>query len=155
MKKYIVRLRDEERKICEETIGRLKGSSQKARRARILSQVDADGPGWNDRQVAEAFHCRTRTVENVRRRYVLEGFGPALDGRRRRSPPVPKLLDGEQEAQVIALRLGPPPPGYANWSLRLLARRVVELGIAGSISHETVGRTLKKTASLGASCSTG
>jgi hypothetical protein len=54
------------------------------------------------------------------------------------------LLDGEQEAKVIALRLGPPPPGFANWSLRLLAERVVALEIVESISHETVRRTLKK-----------
>ena len=60
-------------------------------------------------------------------------------------PPVPKLLNGEQEAHIIALRLGPPPKGYANWSLRLLARRVVELAIIESISHETIRRTLKKT----------
>ena len=154
-KKYIVRLSDEERQICDETIGRLKGSSQKARRARILRQVDADGPNWTDRRVAEAFRCRARTVENVRRRCVLEGFPLALAGRQRASPPVPKLLDGEQEAHVIALRLGPPPTGYGNWSLRLLARQVVALGIVDSISHETVGRTLKKTASRGAKCSTG
>ena len=62
-----------------------------------------------------------------------------------RVPPVPKLLDGEQEARIIALRLGPPPKGYANWSLRLLARRVVELAIVESVSHETIRRTLKKT----------
>lgn len=155
MKKYVVRLTDEERKICEATVDRLKGSSQKARRARILLQVDADGPGWKDRQVAEAFRCRVKTVENTRRRCVLEGFELALCGKQRSSPPVPKLLDGEQEARVIALRLGTPPEGYGNWSLRLLARRVVELGVVDSISHETVRKTLKKTASRGASCSTG
>ena len=80
-KKYIVRLTDEERKICDETISKLKGSSQKARRASILRQVDADGPNWTDRQVTEAFRCRTRTVENVGRRCVLEGFPLALESR--------------------------------------------------------------------------
>jgi hypothetical protein len=58
---------------------------------------------------------------------------------------IAKIVSGKQEARVIALRLGPPPKGYANWTLRLLARRVVELEIAESISHETVRRTLKKT----------
>ena len=154
-KKYIVRLTEEERKVCDDTIGKLKGSSEKARRARILLKVDVDGPGWTDQQVADAFSCRTKTVENVRRRCVLEGFALALGGKRRESPPVPKLLDGEQEARVIALRLGPPPEGYANWSLRLLARRVVERGVVASISHETVNRTLKKTAFPGARCSIG
>lgn len=76
---------------------------------------------------------------------MTEGFAQTLDGKRRDMPPTEKILSGKQEARVIALRLGPPPKGYANWTLRLLARRVVELEIAESISHETVRRTLKKT----------
>ena len=108
---------------------RLKGSSQKARRARILLQVDADGPAWTDRLTADAYRCSVKTVENVPRRRVLEGFETALCGRQRSKPPVPKLLDGKQEAPVIALRMSPPPEDYANWPLHLLARRVVELGI--------------------------
>jgi hypothetical protein len=56
------------------------------------------------------------------------------------------ILSGDQEARIIATRLGSPPPGYANWTLRLLARKVVELGIVESVSYETVRRTLKKTA---------
>ncbi len=68
---------------------------------------------------------------------------------------MPKLLDGEQEAQLIALRLGPSQEGYRNWSLRLLAQLVVALGIADSMSHETARKTLKKTASRVASRSTG
>ena len=144
-KKYIVRLTPEEREVCGETIRKLNGSSERVRRAQILLKADADGPGWTDQQIADAFSCRTNTVENVRQRCVLEGFERALARKPRASPPVPKLLDGEQEAQVIALRTGPPPEGYASWSLRLLARRVVELAIVESISHETVRRTLKKT----------
>ena len=155
MKKYVVRLTDEERKICEKVVGRLKGISRKARRARILLQVDAAGPDWTDRQVAGAFRCRVKTVENVRRRCVREGFELALCGRQRSAPPVPKLLDGEQEARSIALRLGAPPEGYGSWSLRLLARHVVERGMVSSISHETVRQTLEQTASRGARCSTG
>ena len=115
------------------------------RRAQILLKADADGPGWTDQQVADALSCRTKTVENIRQRCVLEGFERALERKRRAVPPVPKLLDGEQEAHIIALRMGSPPKGYANWSLRLLARRVVELEIVESVSHETIRRTLKKT----------
>ena len=155
MKKYIVRLTDEERKLCDETVDKLVGSSQKARRARILRQVDANGPNWTDRAVAEAFRCRVRTVENTRRRCVLEGFTKALQGQPRTASAVSKLLDGEQEAQLIALRLGPPPEGYGNWSLRLLAQQVVALGIADSISHETARQTLKKTGFAEISWSTG
>jgi hypothetical protein len=66
-------------------------------------------------------------------------------GKRRATPPREKVLDGKSEAKVIALRLGKPPKGYANWSLRLLADHVVELGLVESISHETVRQTLKKT----------
>ncbi len=144
-KKYIVRLTEQEREVCQQTVRKHNGSSEKVRRAQILMQADADGPGRTDQQIADALSCRTKTVENVRQRCVQEGFERALERKRRALPPGLKLLDGEQEAQVIALRLGSPPPGYAHWSLRLLARRVVELGVVESISHETVRRMLKKT----------
>ena len=144
-KKYIVRLTAQEREVCRQTVRKLSGSSEKVRRAQVLLKADADGPAWTDQQIADAFSCRTKTVENIRQRCVLEGFEQALERKRRESPPVPKMLDGEQEAQIIALRLGSPPRGYANWSLRLLARRVVELGLVESVSHETIRRTLKKT----------
>jgi hypothetical protein len=145
-KKFIVRLSDQE---CEQLaliVGKFRGSSQKVRRAQILLKADADGPGWGDRRIADAFGCRRQTVENVRRNLCERGFELTLNGVKRQDPPTPKLLDGEQEAKIIATRLGKPPEGYANWSLRLLARSVVELSIVESISHETVRRTLKKVA---------
>jgi Homeodomain-like domain len=144
-KKYIVRLTDQERDELATVIKKLKGTGEKVRRAHILMKADADGPNWTDRRIAEAFDCRTKTVENVRQRLVEYGFREALDRSRRKTPPVEKLLDGDQEARIIATRLGSPPPGYANWTLRLLARKVVELGIVESVSYETVRRTLKKT----------
>jgi hypothetical protein len=144
-KKYIVRLTDEERDDLAVVIKKFKGTSQKVRRAQILSKADADGPNWTDARIAEAFACRTRTIEKLRQRLVERGFREALDGVKREAPPVEKLLSGEQEARIIATRLGPPPPGYANWTLRLLAWKVVELGVVESVSHETVRRTLKKT----------
>ena len=98
--------------------------------------------GW---RIAEAFDCRTKTVENVRQRFVEQGFDTVLNGTKRDSPPVKKLLDGEQEAKIIAMRLGTPPAGYGKWTLRLLARKVVELKIVDSVSYQTVRRTLKKT----------
>ncbi len=144
-KKYIVRLSRKERETLQEVVKKLKGSSQKVRRAQILLKADARGPAWSDSRIAEAFGCRRQTVETIRQRLVERGFQETLDGKQRSAPPTEKLLDGEQEAQVIATRLGPPPKGYANWTLRLLARQVVELEIAESISYETVRRTLKKT----------
>ena len=145
-KKYIVRLSREERNTLGEVVKRLKGSGQKVRRAQILLKADADGPAWNDSRIAEAFGCRRQTVEGIRQRFVETGFQETLEGKKRADPPTPKLLDGEQEAKLIAMRLGPPPKGYANWTLRLLARKVVELEIVDAVSYETVRRTLKKMA---------
>ena len=144
-KKYVVRLAAQERVELVTVIKKLKGTSEKVRRAQILLKADADGPSWTDHRIAEAFGCRTKTVENIRQRLVEHGFREALERSRRMTPPVEKLLNGEQEARIIATRLGSPPPGYANWTLRLLARKVVELGIVESVSYETVRRTLKKT----------
>lgn len=144
-KKYIVRLSAKERRTLHELVKKLNGSSQKVRRAQMLLKADVLGPAWSDEQIAAAFDSRTRTVEKLRERFVTEGFEPTLHGQPRDKPPTEKVLSGQQEARVIALRLGPPPKGYANWSLRLLARKVVELEIVEAISHETVRRTLKKT----------
>lgn len=144
-KKYVVRLSEAERGELRGVIRKLKGTSQKVRRAQILLKADAEGPHWTDPRIADAFLCRVQTVEKIRQRLVERGFRETLDGAKREKPPTEKRLGGDQEARVIALRLGPPPPGYANWTLRLLARKVVELEIVGSISHETVRQTLKKT----------
>jgi hypothetical protein len=144
-KKYIVRLTDSERATLREVVKKFNGSSQKVRRAQVLLKADAAGPAWTDAKIAEAFGCRTKTVENIRERLVTVGFDLTLNGKPRDTAPRPKLLDGEQEAKVIAMRLGAPPKGFANWSLRLLAEKVVELEIVDSISHETVRQTLKKT----------
>jgi hypothetical protein len=144
-KKYIVRLSKGEREELLDIVKRFKGSSQKVRRAQILLKADVRGPNWTDARIAEAFSCRIQTVENLRKRLVTEGFRIALDGKPRDTPPRRKCLDGKQEATVIALRLGKPPKGFANWSLRLLAEYVIELGLVDSISHETIRQTLKKT----------
>ena len=145
-KKYVVRLTDGERETLRSVVQKLSGSSQKVRRAQVLLKADADDPGWTDRKIADAFGCRINTVEKIRQRLVTEGFAIALNGKPRETPPRQKLLAGEQEAKVIALRLGEPPKGFANWSLRLLAEKVVELSIVESVSYETVRQTLKKTA---------
>jgi homeodomain-containing protein len=145
-KKYIVKLSDCERATLTEVVKKLKGSSQKVRRAQVLLKADANGPAWTDAEIAEAVGCRNKTVENIRERLVTVGFEETLNGKRPDQPPRPKLLSGEQEAKVIALRLGAPPKGFANWTLRLLAEQVVELEIVDSISHETIRQTLKKMA---------
>lgn len=143
-KKYIVRLSEQERQTCSGVIKKLKGTSQKVRRAQILLKADADGPAWTDAKIAEAFNCRIQTIENLRKRLVTEGFELALNAKNRTEPPTPPLLDGQGEAKLLALRLGQPPAGYGQWTLRLLAEELVALEVVESISHETVRQRLKK-----------
>jgi hypothetical protein len=126
-------------------VAKFKGTSQKVRRAQVLLKSDAEGPDWTDVKIADAFGCRTKSVENIRERFVTLGFELTLDGKPQSKPPREKLLDGEQEAKVIAIRLGTPPAGFSNWTLRLLAEQVVALEIVPSISYETIRQTLKKT----------
>jgi hypothetical protein len=93
-KKYVVRLTDPERDELTAVIKKLKGTSQKVRRAQVLLKADADGPNWADHRIAEAFGCRRQTVENIRQRLVERGFRETLDGLKRALPPVEKLLRG-------------------------------------------------------------
>jgi hypothetical protein len=144
-KKYIVRLSDEERGVCQEIVKRLKGTSEKVKRAQILLKADADGPAWPDAKIAEAFDCRVQTVESLRKRLVTEGFEAAVERKVRATPPTACKLDGEGEAKLIAMRLGKPPAGYGRWSLQLLADELVVLEVVDSICPETVRKTLKKT----------
>ena len=144
-KKHIVRLSDEERGVCQDVIKRLKGTSEKVKRAQMLLKADADGPAWIDARIAEAFDCRVQTVESLRKRLVMQGFEQALERKRRETPPTPRKLDGVAEAKLIAMRLGKPPAGYGRWSLQLLADEMVVLEVVDSICPETVRQTLKKT----------
>ena len=145
-KKFVVRLSDEERGVCQEISAHLNGSSQKFRRVQILLNTDADGPAWSEVRMAEAFNCRVPTIEHLRQRVVTEGFAWALEGKKRQEPPTPCQRDGEAEAQLLALRLGKPPLGDGHWTLHLLADEMVRLEIVEAISHETVRKVLKKTA---------
>lgn len=142
LKKFIVDLSEEERLVCQEVIKKLKGTSQRVKRANILLKADK---GWTDTKIAEALDCRVNTVENLRKRFVEMGFEQTLQRMKRATPPVEKILDGEQEAKIIAMRLGDSPKGFGKWTLRLLARKIVEREIAPAISYQTVARTLKKT----------
>jgi len=141
-RKYIVDLTDAEREVCQDVVKKLKGTSQKVRRSFVLLKSDR---GWTDAKIADALDSRTTTVEKIRKRFVECGFEQTLHGKQRAKPPVEKILDGKQEAKVIAMRLGDPPKGFGKWTLRLLARKVVELQIVDSISYQTIRRMLKKT----------
>jgi predicted kinase len=143
-KKYIVRLTDAEREVLNRLLTQRRVSSQKVRRARVLLKADVNGPNWPDAKISDAFDCSRKTVENIRERLVTEGFEVTIDGKPK-SRTRGKVLDGAPEAKIIALRLGRPPTGFANWTLRLLAEQTVTLEIVESVSHETLRRTLKKT----------
>jgi len=144
-KKYIVRLSEEERQQLRALISKGKAAAYKIRHASILLKADADGPGWEDGRIAKAFACHLNTVENVRRRCVLEGLEAALERKKQARPRREKKLDGEGEARLIALACSEPPKGRDRWTLELLANELVRLKVVDSICGQTVRRTLKKT----------
>jgi hypothetical protein len=127
-------------------ISKGKADARKLAHARILLQADeADGgPARTDEQIAAGLNVSTRTVERVRQRFVEDGFAAALLPRPTKRV-YARVLDGAQEAHLIALACSAPPAGKKRWTLRLLAEQVVELGYADAVSHETVRRALKKT----------
>ena len=104
-KKYIVRLSDRERQELISIVKKLSGTSQKGRRAQILLKADADGPGWTDARIGDAFNCRTKTVENIRQRLVLNGFREAVDGKQREKPPTPGASAYSEPSQLHSARL--------------------------------------------------
>jgi transposase len=145
MKKYIVRLTDEERTQLNAMIAKGKSAAHKIRHAHVLLKADAAGPNWTDEQIAEAFSVHTKTVVGIRKRFVEEGFEEALKRKKQQRPSLLPKFDGQAEARLIALCCSEPPEGFARWTLRLLADKAVELQIVESVSYETVRRTLKKT----------
>ena len=144
VKKYIVRLTEQERLTLTDMVSKGKMAAYKIKHANILLKVDADGPDWCDRRVAEAFSCVVKTVFNVRQRFVEQGIEAALERKKRETPPNEPILDGEKEARLLQIACSEPPAGYAKWSLRLLAKELVALDIVETISPPTVMRALKK-----------
>ena len=145
MKKYIVELTSEERKKLQQLVKKGKVPGYKIRHAQMLLKADQGnkGPGWPDVQVAEVFAAHVTTVERLRKRFVEQGLEAALERNKRNN--YARKLDGDAEAHLIAIACSAPPAGRSEWSLRLLADRLVELSVVDSISYMTVSRTLKKT----------
>jgi transposase len=155
-KRYEVTLTDGEREQLERLIAVGQAPARKLMHARILLKADTGlgRPGWVDTRIAEAVAVSQPTVARVRRQYVEQGLDAALN----RRPPrreYRRKLDGAQEAHLITLACGAPPPGYGRWSLRLLADRMVELEQVEALSYQTVRRVLKKTTSSPGSASSG
>ena len=147
MKKYRVTLTAEERRGLQELIASGKAAAQKLAHARILLKADAapDGSGWADDRIAEAVEVSVATVERVRRRFVEHGLEAALVRKAQDRPSRLPKLDGRAEAHLIALACSKPPAGRAEWTMQLLADKLVELRLVDSISDETVRRALQKT----------
>ncbi len=143
--KFVVRLTAEERTELERVIRTGRDAAYRLLKARILLKADvSQNGGWSDAQIADALETSTSTVLRTRRQLVEEGIEAALS-RKTRLRPDARIFDGEKEAKLIALACSEPPEGHARWSLRLLEKRVVELGIVEAASDSTIGRVLKKT----------
>jgi transposase len=145
LKKFHVTLTAAEREQLERMVSCGKAAARKLAHARILLKADEaeGGPGWGDEQIAEALGVGLSTVARVRQRFVERG----LDGALARPPGhrvYARRLDGAGEARLTALACSTPPTGRKRWTLRLLANRMVVLGHAEQLSHETVRRALKK-----------
>ena len=145
-KRYRVTLTADERDELGRLLARGKADVRKIKHAQILLKADEaeGGPGWPDQRIAEALEVGIATVERVRRRFVEEGLASALSPYRGGKRIYEHKLDGAQEAHLIALACSAPPEGRARWTLRLLARRMVELAYVDTLSYETVRQILKK-----------
>jgi transposase len=139
VKKYIVDLDEHERNELEQLTTKGNSGARKIRRARILLLADE---GRIDKEIASFLGSAVTTVERVRKRFVEEGLEAALSEKPR--PGAARKLDCRQEAFLMALACSDAPEGKANWSMRMLAERLVELEVVDEISGETVRRTLKR-----------
>jgi len=144
-KLYVVTLTADERSELRELIAKGKAAAYKMRAARILLKADtSQGERWTDEEIAEAVEVSVRTVERTRESLVKEGLAVALS-RKPQKNHKKRIVDGDVEAQLTVIACSTPPEGQARWSLRLLAEKLVERRIVGTISHETVRKALKKT----------
>ena len=145
-KKYLVTLTPDERDDLSRLIAAGRGKARTLAHARTLLKADSadGGPGWDDARIAEAVSVGERTVSRVRQRFVERGLEAALHRKPQDKPSRERKLDGAAEARLVAVACSKAPEGRAEWTMQLLADKLVELGVVESISDETVRRTLKK-----------
>src|SRR5438105_598267 len=148
-KKFVVKLDSEERGRLNELISKGKAAAKTILKARILLKADQSeaGAGWSDEEICEALDTNVTMVTRVRARLVNDGLDAVLTRKKRETPPIAPIFDGERQAQLIALACSQPPPGHARWTIRLLAEKVIEREIVDAAHFNTVGRALKKTIS--------
>ena len=144
--KYRVTLTAEERDHLIRIVSKGKTEGYRIRHAHILLATDEieENKEWTDKNIARAYHTTERSIGNLRRRFVEKGLDAALGREKREVAPRIKI-DGETEAKIVALTCSAAPEGHSQWSLRLLADKVIELGIMESVSHTAIGDCLKKT----------
>jgi poly-gamma-glutamate capsule biosynthesis protein CapA/YwtB (metallophosphatase superfamily) len=149
VKKYIVKLSEEERERLKALIQRGKSRARQVLKARILLKADASeaGEAWSDSQIGEALDTSIDTVARTRQQLVEGGLDAALTRKHSPNSARKRIFDGAAEAKLIALACSAPPKGRARWTLTLLETAVVELNIVDRASDNTIGRTLKKTRS--------
>jgi poly-gamma-glutamate capsule biosynthesis protein CapA/YwtB (metallophosphatase superfamily) len=149
VKKYVVKLSDEERERLNTLIQTGKHRARQLVKARILLKADASGAGeaWSDSQIAAALDTSIDTVARTRQQLVEEGVEAVLTRKHSSASARQRIFDGAAEAKLIALACSKPPKGRARWTLKLLEAAVVELNIVVRASDNTIGRTLKKTLS--------
>src|SRR5262245_47111137 len=147
MKKHKVTLTDEERQQLSDLIASGHGAARKLAHARVLLKADAadGGPAWPDERIAEAVEVSRATVERVRQRFVEQALEAALARKPQDRPSRERKLDGRAEARLLALACSEPPGGRKEWTMQLLADKLVELRVVDTVSDETVRRALKKT----------
>ena len=144
-KKYTVRLTETERQALKDLVRKGKVAAYRRTHAQVLLWADESdqGPGLRDAEIAEQVGLHDRTVSRLRQRCVEQGLAAAPE-RQPRKRERSRVLDGDGEAQLVALMCGEPPPGQSRWTLQMTADRLVELGVVESISHEAVRQVLKK-----------
>lgn len=135
-----IQLSKEEHKFLKTLFSSGSDSNRKQNRARILDLLDRNIPAA---EIAELFGCSPVTVYNVKQRFLKGGLASALEEKPRSGKP--RRISGEARARIKALARSPVPEGHTRWTLRLLARKAVELGFLESISHNAVKEIMKKT----------
>ncbi|HMU95108.1 MAG TPA: helix-turn-helix domain-containing protein [Anaerolineales bacterium] len=141
--KYLVKLSDEQRQHLEKLTSSGTVPARQMKRALILLKSDLQA-NWSYEQIAEAFDISAVTIAKVRKTFMEQGLEVALQ-RKKPDREYEHVLDGEDEAHLIALACSQPPTGRKHWSLRLLQDRFVKLGHVDTVSYETIRRVLKKT----------
>lgn len=142
---YVVDLSDNEREKLLNIINNGSDSEKRILHADILLAADINNSSKaSSAMIAERFQVHRQTVQTVRKTYATKGLEAALDRKKRIKPPIDPKLTGDAEARILAIFRCDPPPGFARWTLRLVAEEAVRLEIVPSLSHTSVGRILKK-----------